>query len=1158
MRKNKRLRERITGGFYLRKRLIANVGDNKELQYKYRRRMSTLNHNTAECETVVRRLLEINIETTHLLAHMNQNGDFHVDPDVRHISLSEQNNAFALLHPDVAIMSLNLDLDENTQYIKQGSDMWHSIRKKARVTGSTLRNAIGLDTLAKQKDHFYEKVLGRTPPPTTPQLQKMFDHGRKNEVNAISTLVGTVIPAMLPKCFAFFEVGPKFIHSETRQHLIEVSADGFIMCANGCQNCPNYKDHGDRKIIVEIKSPFPQDEIPENVYYQVPVRHVPQILAEMEAYNSSKLWLVCSIQRSCTVISVDFDEHLWANIFSIVKELYAEEKPKVPTKLHQDLKDLRLRISSFTQTNCMLMCEVPTITGDNGNVYVDPNFSSPYCPNMQRTYNIPDLNHITEKNKSLRVESTSAFTACHEVLRTPARELLVFMLTNKDRKQDKQVPYSFPIAYAMKGPSMKNADLQFMVNSLHNKLKEKKIPVLCEAYDGQWHNHITQNANGDHLTRTHGRTTWLNTSKLSKDKCIEKLSTYSIVKDIHRSSISALRRGFQNEVIDNLIILQKENGSLSIGTVTGEMSQVVSITPISRPDLFTATRSNFATDLNRRTNVENKRRKKTPIGLQVGEKNILHLLESYPDLVLNNDAEMELDLESDQLPDLHTVDQNIENFLLCEDCHLLENILNHLQHFNRNKWEHTTRDFLLTHILSDAQELMKVCILKEISIIATEMRCFTGRCWYSSTCLKSENCNNICAAFGGTNFVDTAIGRRKERSYQPDSLLNISTGAVKIESFPVEHIQIPLCTILQRENNRKWLQNSPVPMYAPIPSEADPRIVTVHEHFSYPEFCSEREQLEPRTFDFTPFLTNMRCQILTRGFDYCPKKHFEELCTERPDILSIALVFDRIDTQNAFTAMKMFNYKVERWMLQKGYTETAKFIQLVRNWHDACNRWGLSADTRVRYLNDLHKFLTSGVNFNSVPFQYSERYVRGMTWQTYEALLQNISTRIQLYFMSNTLTYNARAVSTLSNESFFADLVCYDKESHGYPKGVNMRKVFGRVALINFFKHKRDRNYFLSATIKGKYEIKLAEHNFRRYIRETAYHHSGLYRDNFFDFPNELHSHRVRRDDITTGLAALRTNPGVRIFFRTNEQTILPEIRGGRQVKGFTLTKNVY
>ena len=246
----------------------------------------------------------------------------------------------------------------------------------------------------------------------------------------------------------------------------------------------------------------------------------------MEAHNSSELWLVCSIQTSCTIISVHFDEDLWEKIFAIVKELYAEEKPKIPTKLHQDLKELCLCISSFTQTNCMLMCEVPTITGDHGNIYVDPNVSSPYCPNMQRNCNIPDLEHITEKNKSLQVECTSAFTACHEVLRTPARELLVFMLTNKDRKQHKQVPYSFPIAYAMKGPSMTNADLQFMVNLVCNKLEDKKIPVLREAYDGQWHNHITQNANGDHLMRMHGRTTWLNTTKMSKDKCIEKLSTY--------------------------------------------------------------------------------------------------------------------------------------------------------------------------------------------------------------------------------------------------------------------------------------------------------------------------------------------------------------------------------------------------------------------------------------------------------------------------------------------------------------------------------------------------------------------------------------------------------------------------------------------------------
>ena len=149
-------------------------------------------------------------------------------------------------------------------------------------------------------------------------------------------------------------------------------------------------------------------------------------------------------------------------------------------------------------------------------------------------------------------------------------------------------------------------------------------------------------------------------------------------------------------------------------------------------------------------------------------------------------------------------------------------------------------------------------------------------------------------------------------------------------------------------------------------------------------------------------------------------------------------------------------------------------------------------------------------------------------------------------------------MSTLANESYFSDLVHYNKESHGYPKGVDICKVLGRVVLINFFKHKRNKNYFLSTIVKGKYEIKLAENNLHRYIRESSYNHAGMYRDHYFDFPNELNSQRVWRDDITTGLASLRTNPGVQVFFRTNEGNILPEIRGGREVKSFSLTKNVY
>ena len=176
----------------------------------------------------------------------------------------------------------------------------------------------------------------------------------------------------------------------------------------------------------------------------------------------------------------------------------------------------------------------------------------------------------------------------------------------------------------------------------------------------------------------------------------------------------------------------------------------------------------------------------------------------------------------------------------------------------------------------------------------------------------------------------------------------------------------------------------------------------------------------------------------------------------------------------------------------------------------------------------MHKFLTKGINFNAVPFQFPGRYVRGLTWQTFEAILQTISTHIQLYFFSYDATYNSRAVSTLANESFFADLVRYDKESHGYPKGPNVSRVFGHVVLINHFKHKSDKNYFLSVMIKSKYEIKLAEEDHICYVTETSFNHNGMYKNHFFDFSNQLKSQRVRRDDITTGIAALRNTDGVR------------------------------
>ena len=108
--------------------------------------------------------------------------------------------------------------------------------------------------------------------------------------------------------------------------------------------------------------------------------------------------------------------------------------------------------------------------------------------------------------------------------------------------------------------------------------------------------------------------------------------------------------------------------------------------------------------------------------------------------------------------------------------------------------------------------------------------------------------------------------------------------------------------------------------------------------------------MEPRIFDYSHILTNMRMHICKTGYDFCRMEHYTELCQEQPEILSQAVVLYRIDPMNVYTVIKFFGECVQEWMESKGYTHTASFIQLVRNWNRACNERGMAADERVEHI----------------------------------------------------------------------------------------------------------------------------------------------------------------------------------------------------------------
>ena len=189
---------------------------------------------------------------------------------------------------------------------KQGSDIWHKLHSKAKVTGSSFAKSIGLDGLKKQKKHHYEYIMAKDPGPPSENLQAMFDHGRLFEKHALATLAGAIMPALLPPCYSFLEVG-SLVHSiDNQDHFLVVSPDGMLQCIHGDKTFEfcNITHHG--RIMVECKAPFPREDLHEEPYYEVPVCHVPQLLCEMPIVNALQLWLICCTHTSVTLILVSF------------------------------------------------------------------------------------------------------------------------------------------------------------------------------------------------------------------------------------------------------------------------------------------------------------------------------------------------------------------------------------------------------------------------------------------------------------------------------------------------------------------------------------------------------------------------------------------------------------------------------------------------------------------------------------------------------------------------------------------------------------------------------------------------------------------------------------------------------------------------------------
>ena len=267
---------------------------------------------TTQLENCVNRTLNVIVDLCKILAHINGSGS--LIPETRFVQLHKQANFFPLLPAEFVSQYLNLELEENTQFCSQRSEIWHHLRKKARLTGSMMFKALGFESLKAEKEHVYVFVKVRPPKDIDLDVQKYLDFGIANEIHAVSTLVGCIMPTFLPPYCIFLECGPSFIHGASRKNVIEVSIDGIIQCKNGDVCTQEHRER--KKIVVEIKCHYPSDNFPKFPMYRLPTRYIPQMLAEMAVYGVEELWLVSYTLYSTTLSVVYFDANLWEKLLN--------------------------------------------------------------------------------------------------------------------------------------------------------------------------------------------------------------------------------------------------------------------------------------------------------------------------------------------------------------------------------------------------------------------------------------------------------------------------------------------------------------------------------------------------------------------------------------------------------------------------------------------------------------------------------------------------------------------------------------------------------------------------------------------------------------------------------------------------------------------------
>ncbi|XP_076088264.1 uncharacterized protein LOC143058683 [Mytilus galloprovincialis] len=855
-------------------------------------------------------------------------------------------------------------------------------------------------------------------------------------------------------------------------------------------------------------------------------RYISQILGEMAALNTPDLLYLSWTEESTTVIKAKFDEDLWNLMESEIKNLYGIPIPKKPTRISENVKNIKLRMKSYNENFTEFLCEVPSLKGTCTEI-AQTIPESPYLfPIHIETISIP-LNNMD----ILFTEIISSLREAFEICRKKASEVLVWLLSDTDRNWNEEIPHSLPIGYAMKGYSLPTSPMRNMHNAMLQACYDKDIHIACSCFDGQWIKLASRDASDKPLTLL----------QLQRDvsEKSRKTSRDVILNELTRTPIA--------QTLEDLTIDKKDNGGyyVSCSLYSKIMRCIISYKQIKQrqpvetdEDVLTSDITSYLPEVALEALIENET-----------ETDFIAALDSTG----NQTEESELDTSSSaNISAVRQIDQTTSNASLSDSDYqyILQSLISHQKSSVQAKWKDKDVQILKKSI-ADTQILKKLSH-DELNVIigSTEQLQKKAGLMIRKSWRILEKVNGISKLVGDGKQIESERKVRSMLTLREFAARRIKgSSAQNTKRVPKDILNLVYSTISYQAAYIDWI--------AKCPFDKNVEDIGSTEWFSYPEFNDIRQKLEPACIDAHHLLVNLRSKVCKDGLQNIRKQAWVAVANKNRDIISKSLVVDIIDKQNNAFAKRTFSRDVEIEMRNLAFDKEADFCQIVREWYEAEDTPGFSSKERIRRKLRLKEFLLEGVDFGQFPM--FGMYVKGFPKVMFEGFLQRIDTTIQLYSIVKSGTYNHRAISSLVNETFFGELSDMEPTRLGCPKAISIPRLMSTVTEIFHYRcDPSERSFRINTTRKAVYpEVQLVD-NFvqpvdvnMQDVSSDLYLRSITLRDHLFDKPirRRRKQRTTKRSDVSKPGEVARGCLPIRQHHKTDESKILPTTRLGIDMK---------